>query len=142
MNNPSIEAPSVVTEREMPHPPEKVWRALTQPYLIEEWLMRNDFKPEVDHHFELGFEWGVVVCRVLEVEPNKKLAYTWTTGALQSVVTWTLTPTSTGTHLRMKQVGFPADQARFFQGAKAGWPRFFAALEQVLMKMDQGVQKK
>lgn len=90
------EARSVVTEREMPHPPEKVWRALTQPYLIEEWLMKNDFKPVVDHHFEMRFEWGVVACRVLEVEMNKKLAYTWTADALQSLVTWTLTPTTNG----------------------------------------------
>lgn len=136
MNNALTEARSVITEREMPHPPEKVWRALTQPYLIEEWLMKNDFKPVVDHHFELRFDWGMVACRVLEIELHKKLAYTWEAGALQSVVTWTLTPTTTGTHLRMEQVGFPSDQPRFFQGAKAGWPRFFAALEHVLAKTD------
>lgn len=141
MNNAATETRFVVTEREMPHPPEKVWRALTQPYLIEEWLMKNDFKPEVDHQFELRFDWGVVACQVLEVELNKKLVYTWVAGALQSIVTWTLTPTKTGTHLRMEQVGFPSDQPRFFHGAKAGWPRFFAALEQVLDNMDQGVKE-
>ena len=62
---------SLVVEREMPHPPEKIWRALTQPHLIEEWLMKNDFKPVVDHRFNLRADWGVVDCQVLAVEPNK-----------------------------------------------------------------------
>src|SRR5215813_13899892 len=53
MNERSAQALSVVVEREIPHPPEKVWRALTQPHLIEEWLMKNDFKPAVGHRFKL-----------------------------------------------------------------------------------------
>lgn len=136
MTDTSPETRSVVVERDLPHPPEKVWRALTQPHLVEEWLMRNDFRPVAGHRFELRFDWGVVFCEVLEVELNEKLAYTWTAGELQSVVTWTLTPTSTGTHLHMEQVGFPADHPQYYRGARAGWPRFFAALEQVLMKMN------
>jgi uncharacterized protein YndB with AHSA1/START domain len=43
MTETSTEALSVVVEREIHHPPEKIWRALTQPHLIEEWLMKNDF---------------------------------------------------------------------------------------------------
>lgn len=62
---------SAVLEREIPYPPEKVWRALTQPRLIEEWLMKNDFKPEVGHCFNLRADWGAVSCRVLAAEPNK-----------------------------------------------------------------------
>src|SRR3954465_9326875 len=65
MNNPATEARSVVVEREIPHPPEKIWRALTQPHLIEEWLMKNDFKPVVDHRFNLRADWGSVDCHVL-----------------------------------------------------------------------------
>ncbi len=53
MSKPATEALSVVVEREIPYPPEKIWRALTQPHLIEEWLMKNDFKPVVDHRFNL-----------------------------------------------------------------------------------------
>ena len=55
------ETRSVVVERDIPHPPEKIWRALTQPHLIEEWLMKNDFKPVVGHHFNLRGDWGGVL---------------------------------------------------------------------------------
>jgi uncharacterized protein YndB with AHSA1/START domain len=136
MNETSSETLCVVVEREIPHRPEKIWRALTQPHLIEEWLMRNDFKPAVDHRFNLRADWGTVDCQVLAVEPNKTLSYTWVAYGLQSVVTWTLTPTGTGTHLRMEQSGFRPDQQQAYRGAKGGWQKFFAALEQVLGRMD------
>ena len=129
------ETQSVVIEREIPHPPEKIWRALTQPHLIEEWLMKNDFKPVVGHHFKLSADWGSVDCEVQAIEPNKTLSYTWGAYGLASVVTWTLTATGTGTHLRMEQSGFRTDQQQAYHGAKAGWPRFFANLEQVLARM-------
>ena len=142
MNETASEALCVVVERDIPFPPEKIWRALTQPHLIEEWLMKNDFKPVVGHRFDLRADWGVVDCQVRAVEPNKTLSYTWNAtrdGAasrLQSVVTWTLTPTSTGTHLRMEQSGFRGDQPQYYQGAQGGWQQFFARLEQVLARMD------
>src|ERR1700739_3664792 len=136
MTNTGTEALSVVVEREIPHPPEKIWRALTQPHLIEEWLMKNAFKPVVDLRFSLRADWGVVDCQVTTVEPNKTLAYTWGAYDLKSVVTWTLTPTSTGTHLRMAQSGFRPDQQQYYEGAKGGWQRFFADLEQVLARID------
>ena len=72
----------------------------------------------------------------MTIEPNKTLSYTWGAYGLESVVTWTLTPTSTGTRLRMEQSGFRPDQKQAYQGAKAGWPQFFAKLEQVLAKPD------
>jgi uncharacterized protein YndB with AHSA1/START domain len=136
MTNTATEPLSVVVEREIACPPEKIWRALTQPHLIEEWLMKNDFKPVVDHRFNLSADWGVVDCRVMSVEPNKTLAYTWAAYGLESVVTWTLTPTSTGTHLRMEQSGFRPDQQQAYQGAQYGWQQFFANLEQVLARLD------
>ena len=136
MNEASGEALSVVVEREMPYPPEKIWRALTQPHLIEAWLMKNDFKPVVDHRFNLSADWGAVECQVLEIEPHKTLAYTWCAYGLESVVTWTLTPTRTGTRLRMEQTGFRPDQQQAYQGAQYGWPKFFANLEQVLARPD------
>jgi uncharacterized protein YndB with AHSA1/START domain len=98
--------------------------------------MKNDFKPVVGHRFDLRADWGAVACQVLEVEPNKTLSYTWGDHDLKSVVTWTLTPTRTGTHLRMEQSGFRSDQPRYYGGAKAGWPRFFASLEQVLARIE------
>ena len=136
MNETSIATRSVVVERELAHPPEKIWRALTQPHLIEEWLMKNDFKPVVGHRFDLRADWGAVDCRVLAVEPNKTLSYTWAAYGLETVVTWTLTPTSTGTRLRMAQSGFRPDQQQAYQGAKHGWPQFLANLEQVLERTD------
>ena len=136
MNETLTEALAVVVEREIAYPPEKVWRALTQPHLIADWLMQNDFKPVVGHGFNLRADWGVVDCQVLAVEPNKTLSFSWDAYDLKSVVTWTLTATSTGTRLRMEQSGFRPDQQRYYEGAKGGWPRFFAALEQVLGRLD------
>ena len=127
---------SVVVERDIPHPPEKIWRALTQPHLITEWLMKNDFMPVVGHDFKLSADWGAVDCRVTAVEPNRTLAYTWGAYGLESVVTWTLTPTPTGTLLRMEQAGFRPDQEQAYQGAKYGWKKFFTSLDQALARMD------
>ena len=136
MTGATTETRSVVIEREVPHPPEKIWRALTQPHLIQEWLMQSDFQPVVNHQFKFRADWGAVDCKVLEVEPNKTLSYTWGAYGLESVVTWTLTPTGTGTHLRMEQSGFRSDQQQAYQGAKFGWQKFFANLEQVLARAD------
>jgi uncharacterized protein YndB with AHSA1/START domain len=136
------ETRSVVVEREMAHPPEKIWRALTQPHLIAEWLMKGDFKAVVGHRFKLSGEWGGVLdCEMLAVEPNKMLSYTWNFAHddpafnLKSVVTFTLTPTTTGTHLRMEQSGFRPDQFQAYQGAQGGWQRFFTSLEQVVARI-------
>ena len=136
MSEHTTESRSVVIEREMPYPPEKIWRALTQPHLIEEWLMKSDFKPVIDRRFKFTADWGAVECQVLEVEPYRTLSYTWGAYGLESVVTWTLTPTSTGTSLRMEQSGFQPEQRQAYAGAKAGWPGFLAKLEQVLARMD------
>src|SRR5271165_4334428 len=130
MTTTATETLSVVVEREIPHPPEKIWRALTQPQLIEEWLMKNDFKPVVDHRFKFSADWGSVDCQVMTVEPNKTLSYTWGAFGLGTVVTWTLTPAGSGTHLRMEQSGFSPKHPQFYEGAKGGWPKFLAALEQ------------
>ena len=135
MTNTATETLCVVVERDIPHPPEKIWRALTQPHLIEEWLMKNDFAPVVGHSFKLSADWGAVDCRVEAVEPNKTLSYTWAAYGLESIVTWTLTRTSTGTHLRMEQSGFRPDQQQAYQGAKFGWQKFFGSLEQLLARI-------
>lgn len=135
MNEPAAETQSVVVERELPFPPEKLWRALTEPHLIAEWLMKNNFAPVVGHRFDLQGDWGSVDCQVVAIEPHKTLGYSWAALGLESVVTWTLTPSSTGTHLRMEQTGFRPDQQKAYQGATFGWQKFFAGLEQVLARM-------
>ena len=96
--------------------------------------MKNDFKPVVDHRFNFSGDWGAVDCQVTTVEPSKTLSYTWAAYGLESVVIWTLTPTKTGTHLRMEQSGFRPDQQQAYQGAKFGWQKFLASLEKVLAR--------
>lgn len=139
MTEAATEIRSVIVERELSHPPEKIWRALTQPHLIQEWLMKSDFVPAVDHRFSFRTEWGGIDCQVLEVEPNRMLSYTWAARGLESVVTWTLTPTGTGTLLRMEQAGFRPDQEQAFQGAKFGWRKFFKGLEQALVRTGEEI---
>lgn len=134
MTETSSDTRSVVVEREMPFPPRKIWRALTQPHLIQEWLMQNDFQAEVGHRFRLSADWGAVEAEVLSVEPERALSYAWNTKDLRSVVSWTLTPTPTGTRLRMEQTGFRAEQEPYFRSASAAWPRFLARLEEVLAR--------
>ena len=123
---------TLVVERDIAFPQEKIWRALTQPHLIAEWLMSNDFAPKMDHRFSLRAEWGSVDCQVLEIEPTHVLSYTWDAMGLKSVVTWTLTPTGSGTRLRMEQSGFRPEQQQAYQGAQYGWQKFFTNLERVV----------
>jgi uncharacterized protein YndB with AHSA1/START domain len=136
VNENSAQARSVVIERELPYPPETIWRALTQPHLIEEWLMKNDFAPVVGHRFDFRADWGSVGCEVMEVEPNKTLSYSWAAMGLESVVTWTLTESGAGTHLRMEQAGFGPGQDQAFHGARYGWQQFLGKLEQILARAE------
>jgi uncharacterized protein YndB with AHSA1/START domain len=128
----STETLSVIVEREFAFPPEKIWRALTQPHLIADWLMNNDFDSTVGRRFSLRADWGTVECKVMAVEPDRTLSYTWLAMGHESVVTWTLTPTSTGTHLRMEHSGFRPDQQQAYQGAQFGWRKFIGNLERVV----------
>lgn len=135
MSETEAEERSLLIEREFAHPPEKLWRALTQPHLIEEWLMKNDFDAAIGKRFRLTSDWGAIDCVVVACHPNHKLSYTWVSSGLDSVVTWTLTPTATGTRLTVEQSGFQPDQTQAFQGAKAGWPRFLGKFEQLLTRI-------
>jgi uncharacterized protein YndB with AHSA1/START domain len=133
---------SLIVEREMPHPPQKIWRALTQAPLIAEWLMQNDFEPVVGHKFNfratpvMGWN-GVTDCEVLEIVPLQRLVYSWNASGdqapdgLKTIVTWTLTPRDQGTHLRMEQSGFRPQDEVGYRGMGGGWPRILARLEEV-----------
>ena len=128
---------SVVIERELAYPPEKIWRALTEGSLISQWLMDSDFEPAVGHVFQFRStpvpNWnGIIDSRILVVEPTQKLAYTWGTMGQESTVTWTLLPTATGTLLRMEHAGFGPDQDHAYKGATYGWQNFFGKLEKLL----------
>jgi len=139
--NPAESTRTLVIERVFPHPPEKLWRALTESPLLAQWMMGNDFEPVVGRKFQFRAEpvpnWnGVVDCEVLIVDPFQRLSYNWGVGGsesgLQWVVLWTLTPTEGGTHLRMEQSGFGPDQKAAYHGANYGWQKFFGNLEHLL----------
>jgi uncharacterized protein YndB with AHSA1/START domain len=101
----------------LPHPPSKVWRALTERELIAQWLMDNDFEPVVGHRYTMrgmpvpaaGFS-GLVASEVLEIEPKRLLRISWRDANagnnLSSTVTWTLVPEGTGTRLFLAHEGF------------------------------------
>jgi uncharacterized protein YndB with AHSA1/START domain len=121
----------------MPHPPEKIWRALTEGSLIKEWLMENDFQPVAGQKFNFRFtpqgSWdGVIHSEVLVIEPQKKLSYSWDTLGLKTVVVWNLVATSGGTLVRMEQSGFGPDHQANYQGAKYGWTKFIGDMERVV----------
>jgi uncharacterized protein YndB with AHSA1/START domain len=136
MNTTTAQTRSLVIEKEMPHPPEKIWRALTEASLIEAWLMSNDFQPVVGRKFTLRTtpqpNWsGIIDCEVLAIETNSRLSYTWSSMGLKTVVDWTLTPAKTGTRVRMEQSGFRSETDANYKGASYGWQKFVGGLERV-----------
>ena len=137
MTAPAASTHSLVIERDLPHTPEKIWRALTETNLIQQWLMENDFEPTPGHKFNLrsppvqGWN-GVIDGEVLLVEPQRLLSYTWSTMGMASVVTFTLTATAAGTLLRMEHSGFPSTDGPSYKGASWGWQNFLGKLENVV----------
>ena len=134
---------SISFEFDLHHSPEKVWRALTDPVLLAEWLL-----PVFDLQLEPGAAFmfktqpypgwdGVVNCRILEIETHKKLSYAWVVGnmGLDTVVTFTLTPTASGSHLSLVQSGFTPEQKQNFGGARYGWKMMGGKLVDVLAKL-------
>jgi uncharacterized protein YndB with AHSA1/START domain len=132
---------SISFEIDLQHSPEKVWRALTDPALLTEWLLPVlDLKLEPGAVFTLkapaqpGWD-GVVNCRFREIEAQKKLSWTWVVGDIDTVVTFTLTPTGGGTRLALVQSGFKPHQQRNFGGAKYGWKMMGGRLVDLLGKI-------
>jgi uncharacterized protein YndB with AHSA1/START domain len=118
---------SISFEFDLHHSPEKVWRALTDPVLLAEWLLPAiglELEPGAEFMFKTqaypGWD-GTVNCRFLEIEPHHKLSYTWSVPFLDTVVTFTLAPSASGTRLSLVQSGFTPDQKRESGGARYGW---------------------
>jgi uncharacterized protein YndB with AHSA1/START domain len=118
---------SLSFEFELQHSPQKIWRALTDPVLLSEWLLPTvGLKLEPGAAFTFNREpkpgWdGVVNCRFLEIEPNRMLSWRWIVGDIDTVVTFTLTPTESGTRLSLLHSGFKPDQKKNVGGARYGW---------------------
>lgn len=117
----------IAFEFELRHPPEKVWKALTKPELLSKWLL-----PAIEHHLEPGAAFrfqappqpgwdGRVDCRYLEIDEPNSISWAWVVGDIDTVVTFTLSPTDSGTLLSLVQSGFKADQKQNFGGARYGW---------------------
>jgi uncharacterized protein YndB with AHSA1/START domain len=132
---------SISFDFDLPHAPEKVWRALTDPVLLAEWLL-----PVVEFKLEPGAElmfktqpypgWdGIVNGRMLEIETHRKLSYAWNVPFLETVVTFTLTPTASGTRLSLVQSGFKEDQKKNFGGARYGWKMMGGKLVDLLARI-------
>lgn len=132
---------SIAFDFDLRHAPAKVWRALTDPVLLTQWLL-----PIVELHLEPGAAFtfkappqpgwdGVVNCRYVEIEAQRKLSWTWVVGDIDTVVTFTLTPTESGTHVALVQSGFKAHQKQNFGGARYGWKMMGPKLVELLEKI-------
>ncbi len=132
---------SISFELDLHHLPEKVWRALTDPALLAEWLLPVvglELEPGAAFTFKTqplpGWD-GTVNCRFLEIEAQRKLSYTWVVGDMHTVVTFTLTPTASGTRVSLVQSGFKPDQKRNFAGARYGWKMMSGKLVDLLARI-------
>lgn len=132
---------SIEFEFKLLHPPQKVWRALTDPVLLQEWLL-----PAVGYKLEPGVEFtfhappqpgwdGKVNCRFLEIEEQRKLRYSWRVGEMDTEVTFTLTPTREGTRLSLLQSGFKPHQKQNWGGARYGWRMMGGKLVELLERV-------
>jgi uncharacterized protein YndB with AHSA1/START domain len=132
---------SLAFDFDLPHPPETVWRALTDPDLLSEWLLPVlNFKPEAGNEFSFnaapqpGWD-GLVSCRMLEVDNQRKLSWSWVAGDIDTILTFTLEPTPSGTRLVVVQSGFKPDQKRNVAGARYGWKMMGEKLVEVLERV-------
>jgi len=136
---------SISFEFDLQHKPQKVWRALTDPVLLAQWLL-----PVLGHKLEPGAAFtltapptpgwdGTVNCRFVEIEAQKKLSWRWVVGDIDTVVTFTLTPTASGTRLSLVQSGFKPNQKQNFGGARYGWKLMGGRLVDLLATMPEAI---
>jgi len=137
---------AIIVEQHLPYPLEAVWRMLSEPVLLANWLMPTDFKPVLGHRFTFMTkpvgDWdGTIRCEVLEIVPPRRLRYSWIGGLasnagygsrLDSIVTWSLSPQDGGTLLQMEHAGFGPDNAVAFNAMKSGWRQIVTRIETLL----------
>ena len=132
---------TLAMEWDLEHPPQKVWRALTDPVLLTEWLLPV-FDLELAQGAAFTFRtqphpgWdGVVNCKILEIDEPRRISYAWAVPFLDTVVTFTLAPTASGTRLSLVQSGFKPEQKQEFGGARYGWKMMGERLVELLARM-------
>jgi uncharacterized protein YndB with AHSA1/START domain len=126
------------------HKPEVVWEYLTKPELIEQWLMKNDFQPQVGSEFQFktkplpNFEFdGIIYCKVLELIPCKKLSYSWKGGPregvinMDSIVTFTLKEVDNGTELFLEHSGL-IDNVNIYSAMSEGWLKNITRINELI----------
>jgi uncharacterized protein YndB with AHSA1/START domain len=137
-NTTQSQTEAISLEFDLHHVPAKVWRALTDPVLLAQWLLPvANLKLEPGAAFTFKRppmpNWdGTVNCQFVEIEAQRKLSYTWVVGGMNTVVTFTLTPTASGTRLSLVQSGFKPDQKQNFGGARYGWKQMGGKLIDLL----------
>ena len=139
---PAAEAETISFDFDLDHSPAKVWRALTEPALLTEWLLPVvglKLDPGAAFTFKAqpqpGWD-GTVNCRFVEIEAQRKLSWTWVVGEIDTVVTFTLTPTASGTRLSLVQSGFKAEQKQNINGARYGWKMMGGKLAALLARIE------
>ncbi len=131
----ALETTAIHIDRYYECTPAMLWRALVTPELVADWWAPGDIKPEVGHAFSMDMgEWGVQHCEITEVDPERRLAYRYAIGVLDTVITWTLEPDGTGTRLYLEQAGFNLDNPMHkmaYEGMSNGWPSVLQSIERV-----------
>lgn len=137
---------AIIIEDVLPHAPEVVWRVLTAPELLSRWLMQNTFQPRLGHRFTFQAmpmgDWnGIVDCEVLEIDPPRRLVYSWVGGSannavhgsvLDSTLSFDLTPVDGGTRLRLVHDGFRSPQNDAgFDAMSRGWGTIIARIDAI-----------
>lgn len=134
----------IILEQDYAHPPERVWRALTDSAALADWLMANDFEPQVGHKFQFRAKpmpgWrGFVECEVIEVDEPRRLAYTWhgdESWQAPTIVRWTLEPTERGTILRLEHTNLQEPWGRELNTMLSqGWKKMLA--KEIVRVMDR-----
>ncbi|WP_085993391.1 SRPBCC family protein [Oceanobacillus senegalensis] len=107
---------------EFKSPIHKVWDALTNSETLAQWVMENNFKPIVGYKCQFrNDEIDLIVdSEVLVVDEPYKLSYTWVSGPLNTIITWTLRQEGDITYLHLDHTGFEKEDYAF-KGAKYGW---------------------
>jgi len=127
----------IVMERTLDAPVGRVWTALTDVNEMRQWYFDlKEFKPEIGFEFEFVVEHEGNnyhhLCKVTEVIPQKKIAYTWRYEGEpgDSLVTFEIFPEGDKTRLKLTHSGietFPKTPSYARKNFEAGWTQIIGS---------------